>query len=180
MQLRIGLLFTGKWFTGIVEVLEIKRSTNELEVKCRNSDHSSSDWWFETWDLGVTERGFGTRDYFISSELEKQNDLNDPIMKPSLFLERPWSSIRGKSEYETVAHNIMAILSRTGDKFRELSWDEYEMERRKDRDFHEMEREYFNEMRYLENESVKHITNFCAAWKGSYVKEKGRLEKTEA
>ena len=53
-------------------------------------------------------------------------------MKPSDFLEYPWNSVTKNSEYETIALNIMVILKRTGDEFRELSFDEYKTERLKD------------------------------------------------
>ncbi|MCP4394895.1 MAG: hypothetical protein GY804_11615 [Alphaproteobacteria bacterium] len=44
-------------------------------------------------------------------------------------------SIYRKSEMEVVAQNIMIILSRTGNEFRVLSWDEYKTERLKDGGF---------------------------------------------
>lgn len=53
-------------------------------------------------------------------------------MKPADFKTHPWSSITGKSEAETVARNIMIILARNGNEWRELPWDEYELERMKD------------------------------------------------
>ena len=46
-------------------------------------------------------------------------------MKPSNFCTWPWSSALGKSECEQIALNVMVILKRTGDEWRELSWDEY-------------------------------------------------------
>ena len=56
-------------------------------------------------------------------------------MKPSNFTMQPWSSVFGKSESETIARNIMVILKRTGDQWRELPWDEYKEERLKDGGF---------------------------------------------
>ena len=53
-------------------------------------------------------------------------------MKPSNFKALPMGSIFEKSEYETIARNIMVILSRTGDLFRPISWYEYKEEREKD------------------------------------------------
>jgi hypothetical protein len=44
----------------------------------------------------------------------------------------PWSSVMQNSECETVAKNIMLILKRTGDTFREISEEEYRTERLKD------------------------------------------------
>ena len=67
MELYVGLEFTGKWFTGKVLVQEIIEETNELKVRCQFEVDSTEDdyWWFETWDLGVTVRGFDTGDYFL-------------------------------------------------------------------------------------------------------------------
>lgn len=180
MELKIGLLFTGKYFTGTVEVLEIKRQTNELEVRCKNTDHTSSQWWFETWDLGVTERGFSSGDYFITPKLAEQNDLNDPIMKPSLFLQHPLGSITKESDLETIAHNIMAILSRTGDKFRDLSWEEYEAERKKDGNFTMTEQTYFDQLAYLAKGSFRAITSFSPVWRSAYHRKSNESKKQKA
>ena len=78
-------------------------------------------------------------------------------MTPSLFENvRPWSSTLGKMEYEVVAHNIMRILSRTGNAFREITWKEYKLEREKDSaannhttDFIIFEKPYFEKAEYL-------------------------------
>ncbi len=67
--------------------------------------------------------------------------------KPSDFAEVfPFSSVLCKSEAETIARNIMTILKRTGDKFRELSWGEYKQERLKDGEFTESEQGYFDQV----------------------------------
>jgi len=58
----------------------------------------------------------------------------------------PWSSVFQKSEYETIAQNIMKILKRTGDTWRELSYDEYEKERLKDVGMSEMEKPIFEKI----------------------------------
>lgn len=63
---------------------------------------------------------------------------------PSDFKVFPWSSVSKNSETETIAQNIMIILSRTGNEFRELSWDEYKEERLKDGGFSDRERAYFD------------------------------------
>ena len=44
----------------------------------------------------------------------------------------PMGSVFRKIEYEVIARNICKILARTGDTFRELSWEEYRAEREKD------------------------------------------------
>ncbi len=67
-------------------------------------------------------------------------------MLPSNFKKHPYNSVMNKSEAETIAQNIMVILSRTGDEFRPLSWDEYKTERLKDDDFTEREKAYFDKV----------------------------------
>ena len=49
-------------------------------------------------------------------------------MKPSDFLNHPYSSRIGKMEAEIVARNIMIILSEE-DKFKKLTWEEYKAKR---------------------------------------------------
>lgn len=51
------------------------------------------------------------------------------MKKPSDFTTFPWSSIFQKSEPETIIRNIMIMLSRTGDKWRRMDWEEYKSER---------------------------------------------------
>jgi len=65
-------------------------------------------------------------------------------MTPSDFNTHPADSILQKSEPETIALNIMIILSRTGNTFRMLSKDEYIIERNKDGGFSEKELPFFD------------------------------------
>ncbi len=65
-------------------------------------------------------------------------------MKPSDFTVFPSDSIFHNTETEDIALNIMAILARTGDTFRNLGWDEYKAERQVDGHFTENERGYFD------------------------------------
>lgn len=67
-------------------------------------------------------------------------------MKPSNFKKHPYGSVTNNSESETVARNIMVILSRTGDVFRSLDWEEYRTEREKDGNFTEREKAYFDKV----------------------------------
>lgn len=77
---------------------------------------------------------------------------------------QPWSSVLQKSECETVAINIMVILSRTGDNFRALSWPEYRHERRKDGNFTESEKAYFKQVvEYCKSEDTARL--FSDVWK---------------
>jgi hypothetical protein len=65
-------------------------------------------------------------------------------MKPSFFSSKyPWCSVFNRAEYEIVAKNIMTILKRTGDEFRELTYEEYEKERLKDGKYSKGEQQYF-------------------------------------
>jgi len=73
-------------------------------------------------------------------------------MKPSNFIKKPYDSVLKNSECETVARNIMVILSHTGDEFRLLSWDEYKEHRTKDGNFTESEKQYFDR-----------VVGFCVA-----------------
>jgi hypothetical protein len=83
--------------------------------------------------------------YINYSKKERRQNMNNKLngiieikdtvkTKPSDFLNHPYDSIAGKSSVETVARNIMVILERTGNTFRELSWNEYKEHILKDRD----------------------------------------------
>ncbi|MEN5308775.1 hypothetical protein ABE425_14760 [Chryseobacterium cucumeris] len=79
---------------------------------------------------------------------------NSNNKKPSNFTNYPWSSIFHKTEHEVIAVNIMKILSRTGDEFRPIDWEEYKSERLKDGHFSEKEKKYFQDViPYCESES---------------------------
>lgn len=68
-------------------------------------------------------------------------------IKPSYFADIiPMSCIFRKAEHEIIAQNIMTILSRTGNEFRDLSWEEYKQERLKDGNFSEREKIFFDEV----------------------------------
>jgi hypothetical protein len=55
------------------------------------------------------------------------------MKRPSdISREHPWNSVFENWEHEQIASNIMKILKRTGDTFRELSFGEYKDERVKD------------------------------------------------
>ena len=67
------------------------------------------------------------------------------------------------SESETIAMNIIQILSRTGDTWRVLTWDEYKEERLKDGGFSEIESGYFDAVvEYTVSESA--ARTFCKGW----------------
>lgn len=74
-------------------------------------------------------------------------------MKPSDIKNiHPWNSVKQKSEYETVARNIVIILAKTGDEWRELTYEEYEKYRLTDGNYSLGEKKYFNE-----------VVGFCSA-----------------
>lgn len=79
-------------------------------------------------------------------------------------------SILKKSEAESIARNIMAILSRTGNEWRTLSWEEYVDERKKDhatdkgggfRDY--LEKPYFEQVAGFCS-SPSSAEQFCKGW----------------
>ena len=53
-------------------------------------------------------------------------------MKPSNFKTWPWSCVFKNAEHEQVALNIITILARTGNEWREMLWPEYLAEGIKD------------------------------------------------
>ena len=84
--------------------------------------------------------------------------------RPSDFMEYPWSSVEEKCEAEIVARNVMAILGRTGDVWRKLSWTEYRLERKKDGDFSSLERSYFESVRPY-TVSEEKARSFSEVWR---------------
>lgn len=88
-------------------------------------------------------------------------------MLPSDFRVHPWASVFLKSECETIARNIMAILSRTGNAWRLLSYDEYVLERKKDGNFSTIEEKYF-EMVVEYTHSPESAKMFSPTWKKIY------------
>lgn len=85
-------------------------------------------------------------------------------MKPSDIKDiAPMCSVFYKSEYETVAQNIAIILSKKDNEFKIITWDTYKKERKKDRDFSEIEKVYFDKViNYFESE--KTIRSFSYFW----------------
>lgn len=83
---------------------------------------------------------------------------------PSQFLNFPFNCIHQKSEFETVARNIMVILFRTGNVFRELSFEEYKEERMKDGHWTDVEEVYFHHLSYLSEGDLEKICTFSPAW----------------
>lgn len=84
-------------------------------------------------------------------------------MKPSNYTGYPWSCKFNNSESETIAQNIMVILSRTGDTFREITWNEYKKERKKDGNFSDSEKDYFDRViPYCT--SPEKANEFCTKW----------------
>jgi len=73
-------------------------------------------------------------------------------MKPSDFTKHPYDSVLQNKECESVARNVMVILSRLGNEFRLLSWDEYKQEREKDGNFTMSEKTIFDR-----------VVGFCVA-----------------
>lgn len=96
-------------------------------------------------------------------------------MKPSVFAIYPWGSVLQKQEYEQIARNIMVILGRTGDAFRELTWEEYKKERLTEKNFTENEKHYFDTvLTYCENE--ERAMTFSPDWRDAYVEELKKIK----
>ena len=85
-------------------------------------------------------------------------------MKPSDFNILPTSSIYWKFDDEVVARNIMAILARTGNEWRTLSFDEYKQERLKDSNWYDIEEYHFKRVNdYCRTEKAERL--FSPTWK---------------
>lgn len=65
---------------------------------------------------------------------------------PSDFTNDPYGCVFRKAEHERIAQNIMVILERTGNNFRELSYKEYEIERLKDGNYSDYEKRFFDDV----------------------------------
>lgn len=76
---------------------------------------------------------------------QRGNTMNNELT-PNDFIIHPWNSVIKKNEAETVALNIMVILTRTGNAFRLLTWDEYRTERLKDHGFSHSEKAHFDKV----------------------------------
>lgn len=70
MNLEVGSIFTGKWFTGKVEVTKIEE--NDLHVSLQKKQETFTSNWNEVWNYEHTKIGFRRGDYFPMSE----NELN--------------------------------------------------------------------------------------------------------
>lgn len=64
MKIEVGSVFTGKWFTGKVEVFDIQGNDLHVHLEKGNSK------WCEVWNLEHTKAGFERGDYFSMSEEE--------------------------------------------------------------------------------------------------------------
>jgi hypothetical protein len=89
-------------------------------------------------------------------------------MKPSFFTAHPLDSIAQDGRAEKIARNIMVILKRTGDEFRQLRWTAYKTERIKDGNFTMLEKELFEKVSYLAEGKERDITTFSPVWKQAW------------
>ncbi len=85
----------------------------------------------------------------------------------------PIDSITQNNESEVVAKNIMIILARTGDTFRELSIEEYKKERNLDYELNSSaqtvglkEISVFDKVKDVAN-SIENASRFCKDWKSA-------------
>ena len=79
--------------------------------------------------------------YPIGKEVQPKKEL-----KPSDFCKHPWACVFRHLEQEQMGINIMIILKRTGNVFRELTFEEYKTEREKDGGFSSSEKHYFEQV----------------------------------
>ena len=85
-------------------------------------------------------------------------------MQPSNFINHPYDSVSQHMETEIVARNIMVILSRTGNEWRKLSWEEYQTERMRDGGFTGLEfKEFEAAVNYCTSE--EQARTFSPAWR---------------
>lgn len=82
---------------------------------------------------------------------------------PSQFTNYPWNCVFKKAECEIVAKNIMLILKRTGDVFRELTYEEYEQERKKDGKYSDSEKRFFDQVAPF-CKSAEEAKSFSKEW----------------
>ncbi len=83
-------------------------------------------------------------------------------LKPSHFCDFPWESLLQKTEAEVIACNIMKIRRRLGDEW-QLSWEDYERERKKDGGYSWMEKGYFEQVMPMIPDAIGAIS-FSKSW----------------
>ncbi len=93
--------------------------------------------------------------------------MNGKKAKPSDFIEFPYGSVKQKCELEQVTVNIMVILKRTGDEWRDLPWEEYKAERLKDGNFTGREKNYFEQVKKYAKSALT-AALFCPGWAKIY------------
>lgn len=91
-------------------------------------------------------------------------DTNFSIVTPSAFIKcLPWDSVLQKVEAEIIALNIMKILNRTDNTWRQLTWEEYQEERKKDKGFSTNEKGFFDQV-VSYTTSPDAVAKFCKDW----------------
>lgn len=88
-------------------------------------------------------------------------------MNPSNFTTTPVNSILGKRHfaYDITARNIMKILERTGNQWRQLSWQEYKAEMNKDNNRVDGTRPIFDDIAGMLSDEVG-TRCYCCCWGG--------------
>jgi len=101
---------------------------------------------------------------FLDKFHSVKNGGKPPMKTPKDFRIFPSSSVLQKCEAEQVACNVMVILYRTGNTFREITWEEYRTERKKDKDFTSTEEFYFDQvLPYCRSQDTAEL--FSPEWK---------------
>lgn len=113
-------------------------------------------WKFEMNPLPVTEA-------LEALMTKKPQPVAETGKLPSDFNVFPLASVVRDGNAEQVAQYIMAILSRTGNTWRNLSWDEFKAERNKDERFHLNEKDWYNKViEYCQSAQTARL--FCKDW----------------
>lgn len=80
-----------------------------------------------TLDTGIHAWGYEKAKEYINILLDERIRL----ATPADYISYPWGSILNSTEHEMIARDIMVILYKTGNVFREISFDEYKKEKTK-------------------------------------------------
>jgi len=85
------------------------------------------------------------------------------MLKPNSFTKHPFDSVSQSYNSEVIARNIMIILSKTGNEWRRLTYQEYKCYRLKEGNWTPAESLYFEEV-LPHTTSPGEAINFCKTW----------------
>lgn len=131
MRIERGLVFTGKYFTGRIEVLFVDEYNDILRVGLQKQNGTHLSNWNEEWNLEHTKIGFVHGDYFFDEEIEmdkKYKLLTHILAVPSShteavpfcklndndFFYEPWSN--GTAKYKKVNKSKAKCIGLTSEQ----------------------------------------------------------------